>query len=113
MFYENAAAVAQAITAVGVEGDEDLAGQVVSTQKSTDDWRRSFTPDRKTEINHVVLIDGANLALQLGFEAFVTLLTRLFHVSQIILGICVGRANLEEVGTKAALNQPGDHACIA
>ncbi|MNC40172.1 hypothetical protein D3C75_888650 [compost metagenome] len=98
---------------MGVEGDEGLAGQVVGAEKGAHDGRGGFTPDRKAEIDRVVVAEGVNLVLQLGLEAAVTLLTRLLHGLQIVLRVGVGRANLEEIGTQSTLDQPGDHAGIA
>ncbi|MNI60815.1 hypothetical protein D3C73_1160500 [compost metagenome] len=113
VLFEDAAAIAQAVATVGVEGDEGFASQVVSAQESTDDGRGSLAPDGKTEINRVVVTQSMNLALQLGLEVAVALLTRLLHGLQVVLGIGFGRADLEQVGSQSALDEPGDHAGIA
>eukprot|EP00659_Diplonema_papillatum_P007147 gene7147-11011_t len=95
---------------MGVEGDEGLAGQIVGAEECAHDRRGGFTPDRKAEIDRVVVAEGVNRVLQLGFEATVTFLARLFHGLQIVLGVGVDGANLEQIGTQSTLDQPGDHA---
>ncbi|MNN57737.1 hypothetical protein D3C81_1727400 [compost metagenome] len=84
----------------------------MGAEKGAHDRRGGFTPDRKTEVDRVVVAEGVNLVFQLGFEAAVTFLTRLLNGLQIVLGVDVGRANLEEIGSQSTLDQPGDHAGI-
>ncbi|MNY13788.1 hypothetical protein D3C86_1469390 [compost metagenome] len=113
MLFEDAAAIAQAVSTVSVEGNEGFASQVVGAQKSTHNWRGGLTPDRKAEINRVVVVQSVNLAFQLGLEAAVALMTRLLDGLQVVLGIGFGRADLEQVGSQSALDEAGDHAGIA
>ncbi|MDR6917962.1 hypothetical protein J2X66_004853 [Pseudomonas sp. 3296] len=64
MCFENAAAIAQPVSAVSIERDEGFAGQVVGAQKRTHNRRGGFPPDRKAEIDRVVVGQRPTRALR-------------------------------------------------